>query len=186
MGINRFYERNKPIFAIATVLAIIFVGLIIFYKVKPYRETPLSKVDKMDEEFYKVAYDDTYKNEEEAYIEEDTTNQENPVVENQEPLDQNVEPIIEILEISYTSEGFSPAVTKAKKEQTVKWTNNTENPIFIHQKKQVFAELDIDVEIKPGESFSLILSKSGIWTYEEKETKHFGSIEITVPNPTVQ
>lgn len=191
MSISRFYDRNRPIFSIAAFLALVFVGLIVYYKIKPHKETTLSKVNRADEEFYKVAYDDYYQNTGLDLPEEYENNQ--PENEDQtngnenlpSPSEQTVDEKYGILEIIYTTEGFSPRVTRARQGQTVKWTNNTDALITIHQRKQTYTEFSNDVEIKPGETFSIVLSELGIWTYEEKETRNFGSIEVKpVPNLT--
>lgn len=189
MSISKFYDRNRPIFSIAAFLALVFVGLIIYYKIKPHKETTLSKVNSTDEEFYKVAYDDYYQDtglelpEESENYQPENDGQTNGNENLPDPSEQTVDERYGILEINYTTDGFSPRVTRAKQGQTVRWTNNTEAPITIHQRKQTYTEFSSDVEIKPGETFSIVLSELGIWTYEEKETRSFGSIEVRpVPN----
>jgi len=184
MSISKFYDRNRPIFSIAALLALVFVGLIVYYKIKPHKETTLSKVNGADEEFYKVAYDDYYQDTGLELPEEYENNQpENDGQTNgnenlPSPTEQTVDERYGILEISYTTDGFSPRVTRARQGQTAKWTNNTDAAILIHQRKQTYTEFSSDVEIKPGETFSIVLSELGIWTYEEKETRNFGSIEV--------
>ena len=191
MSISKFYDRNRPIFTIATLLALVFVVLIVYYKIKPHKETTLSKVNSADEEFYKVAYEDNYQDTGLDLPEESENNQpmnDGQTNENENtpaPIEQTVDEKYGILEISYTTEGFSPRVTRAKLGQTAKWTNKTESPMYIHQRKSTYEEFENDVEIKPGESFSFVMSELGIWTYEERDTRKFGSIEVKpLPNLT--
>lgn len=184
MSISNFYDRNKPIFAIAVVLALIFIGLIAYYKIKPHVETQMTQINTSDEELYKITYEDT----EQGNLQENgngvyTDYSNNGSGSEPSAIQESVDDKFGILEISYTSEGFSPRVTRAKIGQSARWTNNTDAPIYIHQRKPTYPELETDTEIKPGESFSFVMSELGIWTYEERETKHFGSIEVK-PIPT--
>ena len=72
---------------------------------------------------------------------------------------------------------------KALNGQLVKWTNTTDRDIYFVQKMPTYSELENPILIKSGETFEFRLYEIGMWTYEELETRHFGSIDVK-PNPT--
>lgn len=185
MNIRNFYERNKPIFVIGIFMAIVFIGLIIFYGVKPREETDLSKLNETDREFYKVAYENLGENgsnvNENVYVSDFDTNTF-PVPEEKSGLNQQqINERYGILEIQYTEEGFKPGRIRAALGQEVSWTNNTEKVLYFHQRKQTYPELEEIREIKSGESFKFRLTELGIWTYDENETGDYGYIEVKDP-----
>jgi len=175
--IKRFFGRNKPIFVMGTVFLLIFLGIIIYYKAKPHEETNMSKVG--DESFYRVLEDEQKKYEE--TLSDGSNNQKNQNEQEEAVIPEvSVDEKFGILEIEYTDEGFKPRAIKTVQGRAVRWTNKTDKVIYLHQRKPTYDELKELVEIKPGESFNFRLSELGIWTYEENESKHFGSIEVVV------
>ena len=87
-----------------------------------------------------------------------------------------------ILQIDYTSNGFSPMNTTATVGQLAHWTNKTSADIYLQQKTQVYAELKDPILIKAGETYEFRLSKDVYFTYQEKGTQAFGSIFMHVAN----
>jgi plastocyanin len=180
MRISKFFDRNKPIFLIAAVMALIFLALILFYGLKPKDETGLSEITDSERSFFKVSYEDGNEIPEE-YIRENSGVTVQPSQENteeKEPTQQEIDSIYGTLEISYTEDGFKPGKIRAALGQVVSWTNETDRVIYFHQRKQTYPELKELKELKPGESFSFRLTELGIWTYDENESGDFGSIEV--------
>ncbi|MBW6441568.1 hypothetical protein K0B04_01490 [Patescibacteria group bacterium] len=176
MSISRFYDRNKPIFTIGAVIAIVFVGIIIFYRLKPHKETGLYEVGENDKDFYKVNYEGQ---DVENEYRENVRNVETEKAEESIPEPAiNVDEVFGTISINYTDEGFRPRIVRAYLSQNVTWTNTTNRVLYFHQRKLSYPGLGETFEIKPGESFSHRMSELGIWAYEEKETRHYGSIEV--------
>jgi len=185
MNIRKFYERNKPIFVIGIFMAIVFIGLIVFYGIKPREETDLSKLNETDREFYKVAYENLERDEsnvnENVYVSDFNTNTSSVSEEENEMTRQQIDEKYGVLKIEYTEEGFKPRVVRAALGQEVLWTNTTNRTIYLHQRRQTYPELRDLVEIMPGDIFNFRMAVLGIWTYDENESGDFGSIEVKDP-----
>ena len=173
-----FFERNKPVFMIGLLISLIFIGIIIFYKVKPHKETGMSAVK--DETLYKVI-DEEQKNYEEningetQITQEQTTDQKSTSnTLQQEEIDKKYG----VKEVSFTDKGFIPRVFTIYLGQKIKWTNNTNNVIYFEQIKKTYDDLYNLVEIKPGESTSHKMTELGIWTYREKNSQQWGSADV--------
>ena len=157
----------------------VFVVIIVFYKFKPHKETGMSKVG--NESLYNVQVEEPKQPEGSNFYYDETGEKietKNVVIEEPKTTEMSIDERFGILEIDYTDEGFKPRVTKAMQGQAVMWTNKTDKIIYFHQRKQTYSALKELVEIKPGGSFNFRLSELGIWTYDENESKHFGSIEV--------
>jgi plastocyanin len=180
MGIKKFYERNKSIFVIGILMGAIFALLMIFYILKPKEETELFEINESEQEKYKVSYEEV----EDNFVYE-TEVSDKPNV-NEEVIDtvmntKEVDEKFGVLEIEFSEVGFTPRTAKATIGQEVKWINKTERTIYFHQRRQTYSELEDIVEIAPGESFNFRMSVLGMWTYDEKESGRFGSIEVKEP-----
>lgn len=180
MKIAGFIERNKPIFIIGVLMAAIFAIIIISSALAPKKETGFREVDEIDREFYRVAYE----NQEEMEQEE----QEIQVPEEQKDPEINMDEVFGVEEIIYTDEGFSPRTFRVYIGQNVNWTNKTDRTISIKQIKPTYDVFSEPVEIKPNESFKFPMTVRGIWTYNEVESKDWGSIDArplpkTLPEP---
>lgn len=173
MSISKFYDRNKPIFTLGAVMAIVFIGLIIFYRLKPREETKLSEINELDQQFYKVAYDEQTEeyNENSGF---ESFQQDNETVE----PELNVDELYGVIEINYTEEGFKPRIVKAYIGQNVTWKNNSETTLYFEQRIVTYPELGKTFEVKPGESFSQRMTELGTWPYIDNKTYNFGSINV--------
>jgi hypothetical protein len=182
MIIKRFFDRNKPIFLIGTLMGIVFIGIIIFYKIKPKEETRLSEMGEADQEFYQVIYEN---------IDEPNYNYPNPQDgSTEEPInsrignglsEQTIDEKYGTLEIEFTEEGFEPRVTRAVLGQEISWKNSAERTIYLHQRTKKYSELKDLIEIAPGETFNFRMTQLGIWAYDENESEKFGSIDVRDP-----
>ena len=83
-----------------------------------------------------------------------------------------------VLEISFDANGFVPQNSGATLGQTVRWTNKSTNTLVLTQTGDTFSELAKPREIKPNESFDLILYKNLLWSYKDAQTEKVGSILI--------
>lgn len=175
MRIKNFLERNKSIFVIGVILGIVFVAIILFYVIKPHEETELSNVKTADQQFYKVAYENLDEENSGNNLEE--TGDENQPQEEKTP-EMTTDEKYGILQIDYIDSGFSPRITRAALGQAVSWTNKTDKTIYFRQIKKSYPELEELIEIKPGESFNIRMTVLGIWSYEESESRNFGSIDV--------
>lgn len=172
--IKNLAERNKPIFTIGLATLILFIGIIIFYRVKPHKETSLTRIG--NESSFNVT------SEEENGLEDSSntsfsTDQE---TENEpfKSATQSIDEEVGILEIEFTSNGFTPKTTRAVQGQAVRWTNKTDKAIFLKQKTSTYEELKESIKIDPEQSFSYRLTQYGTWHYEEDLSKHFGTINV--------
>lgn len=156
--------RNKSIFMMGLFTCVVFLIVIGFSSLKETQEPALVKVTQEQNESMLST---------EREIEIPAVVQKD---EEKKNSDTAVKP--ENLEIKYTSSGFIPRDSKALLNQKVKWVNTTGNSIFLQQKTQKYAELEQPVEIKPGESFELTLTQPNFFTFEEVDTKSFGSIMV--------
>jgi len=46
-----FFERNKSIFIMGLIIAVVFAIILVAYRMRPGKETQLTKIDDADEEF---------------------------------------------------------------------------------------------------------------------------------------
>ena len=163
-------------------MSTIFAVIIISSSLAPKNETGFREVAEMDREFYKVAYE----NQEEMEQEE----QKIQVPEEPKEPEINMDEVFGIKEITYTDEGFKPRVLRVYIGQNVNWTNKTDRTIYLKQIKTTYDVFSEPVYIKPNESFKFPMTEGGIWTYNEVESKDWGSIETkplpkTLPTTTV-
>lgn len=182
MGIKGFYNRNKPIFIIGTIIGVVFIGFIAFYNLNPRTPTELQEINnEMDREFYKVAYENLSNPQNSYYEGESDEYSDHTRISDEEAIRlsiQNIDETYGTLEIKYTTDGFRPRATRAILNQMAKWTNETDKTIYLHQRKNTYSELEKLVEIKSGESFEFRLTELGIWTYEENGSRNFGEIDV--------
>ncbi|HOD01514.1 MAG TPA: hypothetical protein PKH50_02225 [bacterium] len=175
-----FFERNKSIFTMGLIIALIFAVILVAYRLRPGKETPLTEIGETNnQEFYKV----TYENEEnypENYSESTNGQEESGENENpEEPKEEvNVDEIFGSIKIDYTTEGFKPKILRSYIGQNIEWTNKTDKSIYLQQIKPTYEEFKQPIEIKPNETFTFRMTQLGIWTYEESESGDFGSIEV--------
>jgi len=165
--IKNFIERNKPIFAIGTATLILFVGIIVYYRITPHKETGLSRIG--NESNFNI-------------VGEEKTNMENEGIysgsETSTSIEASLDEKVGILEIEYNENGFYPKAARAVQGQAVRWTNKTDKAIYLKQKTPTYTDLLQPVQIDPGQSFSYRLMKYGTWNYEEDVTKYFAYIEV--------
>lgn len=179
MSISRFFDRNRPIFTIGALMAMVFIAIIILYKFKPKQETKLKEVNEMDQQFYRVAYEEPEpENEASQYMDAENQPTDKDVNEQDENSQINIDEEYGVLQINFTENGFEPRINTAVLGQMVSWTNNTDKTIYFKQRKPTYPELKDPIEIKSGESFNFRMTDLGIWTYEEGDSKEFGSVEV--------
>jgi protein-disulfide isomerase len=96
--------------------------------------------------------------------------------------DQQIDDKYGILEIRYTNNGFTPANTRAVPGQVIRFINETQDVIYLEQKKFLFKELNKAVPIAAGEYFEFRIGKLNmkdvIWGYAEKVSGNIGSTLI--------
>lgn len=165
--INKFIERNKPIFTIGMFTLLLFVGIIVYYRLKPRTETRLNK----------IGNDNTFN-----VVEEDKPNiQDIEQYSDTQPsvsVEQSIDERFGILDIAFTQTGFRPKIAKAVLGQAVRWINNTDKTIYLKQKTPTYADLSNLIQIDPGQAFSYRLTEEGDWNYEEDLSKYFATIEV--------
>ena len=83
-----------------------------------------------------------------------------------------------IQEIYYTDSGWSPADIPIFKGQTVRWTNNTEEPIILVPLDKNYEDLRSPREILPGESLEFKFPSGGLFRYEERKSFNWGMLTI--------
>ncbi len=83
-----------------------------------------------------------------------------------------------VLEIHYTTNGYSPKNTTAVVGQTVRWLNDTDFTMNMKQTKNIYPEFKEAVTIPAHGTKEFVLSKMGLWAYQEQETGYYGSIFI--------
>jgi len=164
-----FIERNKPIFIIGILLTSVFSALVIAYRLRPGKETGLRKLNESEASRYRVQEDEYRENGEGEKKHE--YSEEEPYVD--------IDKVFGVVKISYTKEkGFKPTIIRVYQGQKVIWTNDTEETIYLKQRKPTYPELANDVEIRPGANFEFQMTNLGIWTYKERDNKHEGSIDV--------
>lgn len=79
---------------------------------------------------------------------------------------------------------FTPDPMKVKKGDTITWKNNTDRFIWpasaIHPTHQIYPEFDARKGIAPGEEYSFVFDKLGVWKYHDHlKPSVFGTVEVT-------
>lgn len=79
---------------------------------------------------------------------------------------------------------FTPDPVKIKKSETVTWKNNTARFIWpasaIHPTHQIYPEFDAKRGIAPGDEYSFVFDKAGIWKYHDHlKPSAFGTVEVS-------
>ncbi len=92
-----------------------------------------------------------------------------------------IDEVFGTLEIAYTQTGFEPRNATGYRDQLVRWTNATANPITIIQTTNTYAEWENGKTIAPGSTLEFRVTDAGLWTYIEKASQNFGSIYVRVP-----
>jgi len=174
--IKEFLERNKPVFTIGIITFVIFIFIIFIGLIRQNKEPNLVKLG--NESTYTLSEDG--KTTPDLEIEQ---TQDGTITEGSQP-EEEIVPLsfderLGIIEVKYYEKwGFVPKNSKALNGQLVKSTNTTDRDIYIVQKMPTYSELEDPFLIKPDETFEFRLYEIGMWTYEELETKHFGSINV--------
>lgn len=83
-----------------------------------------------------------------------------------------------VLEIHYTTNGYSPKNTTAVLGQTVRWINDTDFVMNMKQTKNIYPEFKDVVTIPVHGTKDFVLYKMGLWAYQEQGTGYYGSIFI--------
>ena len=83
-----------------------------------------------------------------------------------------------IQEISYTNDGWSPDDIPIFKGQTVRWINNTEEPIILVPLDKTYEDLRSPKEILPGEFLEFKFPSGGLFRYEERKSFNWGMLTI--------
>lgn len=165
--IKNFIERNKPIFTIGVATLVLFVGIIAYYRLKPHKETGLTKIG--NESTFNVVEEEKPNTQDLGQVAETQ-----PTISIEQSLDEKVG----ILDIEFKATGFSPKIARSIQGQAVRWINNTDKIIYLKQKTPTYPELTEPVQIEPGQSFSYRLNEYGTWNYEEDLSKYFATIEV--------
>jgi hypothetical protein len=165
--IKNFVERNKPIFTIGIATLLLFIAIIVFYRLKAHTETKLNKIG--NESTFNVV------EEEKANMQDvGQYSETQPAVS----IEQSIDEKVGILDIEFTSTGFKPKIARAVQGQAVRWTNKTDKTIYLKQKTPTYTDLTQPVQIEPGQSFNYRLNQDGTWNYEEDLSKFFATINV--------
>ena len=174
---QNFLKRNKPIFAIGILLAIIFVVITFLSRKNPSGISLIENVGDIFDDEKEVVFnpnnDITGSN---AYVAEaeETTETTSGIVSTATTILQTPE----VLEITFTSDGFLPSTANAAKGQVVTWKNGTAAEIVIKELIKKHEEFASGVAIAPGASFELKLYGTKLWTFEEVGSGKIGRLYI--------
>lgn len=85
--------------------------------------------------------------------------------------------------IEYTAGGFTPSTVTIKKGQTVKWTNTTDQPMWVasapHPQHTDYPEFDQLKGVENGESYMFTFGKTGTWKFHNHlNSKDFGKVIV--------
>ena len=166
--IKEFIERNRSIFNMGLLIAVVFLIIIVVASFKPQKRPGLQKI-KEDNPLYTVR---------------ERKSQKNDLIENIQETQESTETYKEfdekygVVEITYKNNGFIPKNYRAYKGQLVRWINTTEEPIYLEQKMKYYSELEEPVKIEPNGTFELRMEKERLWTFQERDTQYFGSVFV--------
>jgi hypothetical protein len=174
-----FLKRNSPVFFVGFLTFLVFVILIVLRQTKATTTPGLIKVEekqtedlgyiKTEEEFGQ----DPYAQKEAEINELQEQKQSTEEKKNEIPLsERNYVPKI----INYTDKGWNPKQTVIHLYQPVIWVNNTNKDIVLEQLTKIYSGLENPIVLKPTKAFKLRFMKTGIFTYQESNSKDFGSI----------
>lgn len=171
-----FLKRNVSVLVVGVVTLVIFLVIIILAQTKDYYKPELIEVNK------EAAF--TKREEEiQSSIPEQSvnTNVDNlvDIKEVQESTPGEIDVKYGILEINYTENGFEPKNTSAQLNQLVRWVNKTQNTIELEQLTNNYIEFTNPITINPGSTFEFRVYKTKLWTYQEKNSRNFGSIIVS-------
>jgi protein-disulfide isomerase len=85
-----------------------------------------------------------------------------------------------VIDIEYGFNGFIPTNAKALQGQQVRIKNTLKTDMSLQQLIYHYTDITNPVTIKAGESFSVRLTKEGLWTFKESNQKHYGSVFTVV------
>jgi plastocyanin len=84
---------------------------------------------------------------------------------------QGTNQALPVVEVTITKEGFTPQTIKVKQGQQVKWVNKDNSAHQVapdpHPSHTSYSELAETDEIKPGESLTFTIEKTGTITYHD-------------------
>lgn len=191
---KEFFIKNKSVFVVGTVTALIFIVLIILSYFKQTSQPTLSSYTIGNKE----------QTEEENKSEGNIFTQRTPTPANRitpnDPMakfpgnaaasklksseetnvDLETPTVSEPLIITYTPEnGFIPRNANVERNRLVIWINRADSNITLVQKLNTYEDLKENKVIPAGGTFEYTFTKTGLWTYEELDTKAFGSLFIT-------
>ena len=172
-----FFARNKQIFVVGVIVAVVFLVIILTALSRPKQEPTLNPISTTGNTNRVSDYN------------LGTGTGDLPQIETPEVAQPSgSEPTtgstakpntgLTVLEIHYTSNGYSPKNTTAVIGQTVRWINDTEYAMEMKQTKNIYPEFKEAVTIPAHETKEFVLSKIGLWAYQEQETGYYGSIFI--------
>lgn len=167
--IKEFLKRNKSIFSMGLFIAVVFLIIIITSSFRQPKRPNLQKIQESDP-LYSVS--ETKNNEPFESIQE---TQES--TEAYREFDEKYG----VVEIVYEENGFIPKNYRAYKGQLVRWVNTTEEPIYLEQKMKYYSELEEPIKIDPNGTFELRMEKEKLWTFQERDTRSFGSVFVVTP-----
>lgn len=174
--LKNYYERNKPVFTIGLATLVIFLLVIIVYRIMPRKSTSMSRIG--NESSFNVTSEEANNAVDESQQISESTGADVGITP-----EQSIDQTFGILDIAYTEKGFTPKLARVVQGQVVKWTNKTDKIIFLKQKTPTYSELKDLVQIDPGQTFSFRVSKSGTWNYEEDISKYFAILEVYTFRP---
>lgn len=173
-----FIKRNKPIFAIGILFAVIFIVIIVMSQRNTSGVSLVESVsdifDNEREVIFNPANDITGSN---SYVSAEET------TESTTAATTTITPQIPgTLEITFTASGFSPNIANVTKGQVVRWKNGTNKEIVVRELIKKHTEFASGVAIAPNAFFELKLYGTKLWTFEEVGSGKIGRLYIAEGN----
>lgn len=180
---KKFWQRNKPIFAVGFLAAIAFIVVIVMSQ-KTKSGLTLTEVaaDFFDNEKPEVIFNpDNSVVGSNNYLVSDVVSETTEstlstgIAEAAVSKDQSTS---SILEINFTSDGFSPNSANIVQWQVVRWTNKTDKDIVIRERIKKYKEFADGITVPVGKYFDFQLYSPKLWTFEEVGSGKTGRLYI--------
>ncbi|GEM_PF-6874510 len=182
--IKNFASKNKPVILVGVVTLLVFLAIIVVAQTrKPTQTANLVKVTANDMATSDTGTDGSapYKV---AQTEESTSTTTNTTAGSTAPPATPFQQIAQSpndalkneVQINYTANGFVPQTVTTKLSQTVRWTNQTSNPLVLRQVNYIYSEFESPIAIAPGQSYTMQMYKIGLFSYQAGSSTDFGNI----------
>jgi hypothetical protein len=161
---SAFFERNKPVFVIGLITLSLFLGIILFYALKPHGDLTVMKL---------VGSDSSPGVPESEIVQQSSDSAQLTVQSGTE-----MGAALEIIKVKFTDLGWVPKIVDVAKDQKVVWKNETSREIFLRQRTPSYDMITDTIKIEPGKSFELKMTVVGDWNYDESQSRLFATIRV--------